>query len=196
MKRILYVMPQISFNLMGGAEIQAIKTLEYINKNNQDYEVKLFNMWKDKIENFDAIHLFGPGSFPSESQSIAQHGKRKNIKIFTSPIFYLSTQEFFGYKNRILMRALWNAYLNLHRGMRIIGPMRFWDQFRSMEEILRMSDCILPNTKAESDFLMNFFNLKPERFKIIPNGVDTSFKYGNASYFEERYGIEDFILFV
>ena len=65
MKRILYVMPQISFNLMGGAEIQAIKTLEYINKNNQDYEVKLFNMWKDKIENFDAIHLFGTGSFPS-----------------------------------------------------------------------------------------------------------------------------------
>lgn len=62
--------------------------------------------------------------------------------------------------------------------------------------MLGMADCILPNSKAECDQLIELFHLPPERFTPIVNGVDDIFfDTVSPQIFREHFGIhEPFVL--
>ena len=73
--KVLYITHLLANNLVGGAQIQIKKTKFYFNKLNCD--VRLFNSWEDKIDNYDIIHLFNPNQFPLESLKILEVCKNK-----------------------------------------------------------------------------------------------------------------------
>lgn len=181
--------------MYGGAETQIMKTFEYINKSGcNHYEVKLFDMWTDAIENYDIVHIFKPTAFPSESYLLSEYAKNKGVKVVVSPIYYFhytpqSIQE------KIVASSKKNliTYRKYFFKNKIIS---YLDPYKSLERVLKNSDAILPNTQEELDLLTKVFNISHKKCHIIPNGVENEFKYGSPHLFKKKYGIDDFILFV
>jgi glycosyltransferase involved in cell wall biosynthesis len=181
----------------GGAEIQLLKTREYINKLDCDVDVTLFNMWRHTIDEYDIIHFFKPKTFPTECASLLQLAKEKNVKTAISPIHFVSSQSIEELSPTFSDAALRRTLFELRRLIFKRGYLKKLNPEKTYELILGLSDIILPNTRASLDFLLDsYHNIAKHRCTVIPNGVDVSFKDGDARLFEERFGIRDFILFV
>lgn len=61
--------------------------------------------------------------------------------------------------------------------------------------IYRNADVLLPNSYEEYYYLQEKFNISND-YKVVANGVNSSFGNGHADSFEKLYGIRDFVLCV
>lgn len=195
MIKVLFVANQMSFNLYGGAETQMIKTFEYINKlSDGKYSIKLFDMWHDDIEECDIVHVFKPTSFSFESLAISKYAKKNGIKVVSSSIFYYDENQ--NEQKDIVLIILSKLLIRFRKRFMKFWPFFYFDPFRHAEAVFNLSDVILPNTKEELRILSSFLNIDTSKCLIVPNGVNSEFKYGNQSLFREKYHLNDFILFV
>lgn len=195
MIKVLFVTHQLSFNKYGGAETQILKTLEKINKlENNSFKVKLYDMWTDSIEDYDIVHIFKPTAFPIESYSIAKYAKDNGVKVVVSPIYYFHNIS----KNmsEMIINSLKERIILCRKYTSKTSPLTYLDPYRHSENLFMISDAILPNTYEELKLLKKVFDIPNEKCHIIPNGVDLEFKYGNSSYFNKNYGLDNFILFI
>ena len=187
---------QATNSLRGGVETQILKTMEYVNRLDGPIEAKLFDMWNDRIEDYDIVHIFGPELFPTESLVISDYAILNNVNVVTSPIAYDSqgyTRDGIG----IIRSGLWKALVSFRTFSSKSDHLQFLDPFRNMQKILKNSDKILPNTKDEQNHLMETFpDIPKDKFTLVPNGVDLRFKNGTSEVFKEEYGIEDFVLYL
>ncbi|MBE3137867.1 MAG: glycosyltransferase family 4 protein [Thermoplasmata archaeon] len=183
-------------SVRGGAETQILKTMDYVNRLEGTIEAKLFDMWNDRIEDYDIVHIFNPEFFPTESLVISDYAKLNNVSVVTSPITYDSQ----GYaRDRLGTVGLgfWKALVSFRRLSSKSNHLQFLDPFRNMRKILKNSDKILPNTKDEQKRMMEIFPEIPEnKFTLVPNGVDLRFKNGTSKVFKDEYGIESFVLYI
>ena len=194
--RVVLVTHQATTSLRGGAETQILKTMEYLNRLDGIVEAKLFDMWNDRIEDYDIVHLFGPELFLSESLVISDYAKLKNVRVVTSPIMY-DSQGYARDRLGIVGSGLWKALISFGRLSSRSKHLQFLDPFRNTKKILNNSDKILPNTRDEQKLLMELFPEIPEKkFALVPNGVDLRFKHGTPMAFKKEFSIEDFILYV
>lgn len=186
--KVLVTTHQAAFNIHGGAEIQIKKTVESLSA--LGVQVRLFNMWEDRIDDFDILHIFNPTMFPYESYFLAKYAKdtKPTIKVAVSPIFWVPYYSHGRIKKSVVLN-MGKLAIALGRIIPYFGP-------RYVKKVLELSDVILPNTTEEQNLVKSLFRLKNKNAKIVPNGVDEEFKYGDPKLFEEKYGIRDFILFV
>lgn len=195
--KVLYVNHQLSFNLCGGAEIQMINTMKSIHSLQDNINIKLFDLWKDKIEDYDIVHIFSPKAFPLESFKIAKYAKDHNVKVIISPVFFQSSGILKETNNSKLPYKFWDFLVNFRNFISKMKFFRFMDPYKYFELTLQLSDAILPNTNDELKFLLNrFSNIPQNKCFLVPNGVDSKFKYGNPELFIDKYNIKDFVLFV
>lgn len=183
--KVLFVTHQLAFNIFGGAEVQMLKTKEHLER--LGVYVKLFDMWNDKIEDYDILHLFSPGLFPYESLSLVRTARKKGVKAVISPIFWFSYKcmSMSSIKKRVAFHKIfWPLTRNIHR------------RYYTLAKLFNEADVLLPNSSAEMKQLIILFRVNPSKFVIVPNGVDPSFKLGDPSLFEKTYGLRDFILYV
>jgi len=183
--KVIFVTHQLAFNYFGGAEVQMLKTKEYLERLGVD--VKLFDMWNDRIADYDILHLFNPNSFPIESLSLIRTAHKKGVKTVISPIFWFSYKyiSMTSIKRRVAFhRIFWPLIRNVHR------------RYYTLAKLFNEADILLPNSSAEMKQLIRLFRVDPSKFVIVPNGVDPSFKLGDPSLFEKTYGLRDFILYV
>lgn len=182
--------------MYGGAETQIIKTLEYINKSRKNkYQVKLFDMWSDSIENYDIIHIFKPTAFPSESYLLTKYAKAKGVKVIVSPIYYFHYSPK-SIDEKIITSVKKHLIFSRKHFFKTIPTLSQANPYKHSEEVLKSSDVILPNTQEELELLTKVFDIESKKCHVIPNGVEIEFKYGNQSLFKEKYGLDNFILFV
>jgi glycosyltransferase involved in cell wall biosynthesis len=154
-------------------------------------------MWRDKIEDYDIIHLFRSMSFPAESVGILQYAKKADVRTAISPIYFSSYAFVREVEGGALRSAIFQSVLRFRKSLSKIEQLQSFDPYKNVEWMLRLSDVILPNTKDELNFLLNTYNnVSKEKCAVVHNGVDTRFKFGDARLFEERFGLRDFILFV
>jgi len=181
--KVAFVTHQLAFNLFGGAEVQMLKTKEHLEE--LGVAVKFFDMWRDRIEDFDIIHIFGPASFPYEAYVFAVKSRERGVKVAVSPIFWLSRRYYMrqSFKRHLLYGLLFPL---ARKAMKI----------RMVEKVLRVADVVLPNSKAETEHLTRLFSLDKSKMTVVPNAADPKFKHADPSLFTEKYGLEDFILFV
>ncbi len=183
--------------MYGGAEVQLLKTKEYINKLDCDVDVTLFDMWRHTIGEYDIIHCFRPMAFSAECASLLQLAKQKNVKTAISPIHFVSSQSIKELSPTFSNAALRRTLFELRRLIFKRGYLKRLNPWKTYELVLSLSDIILPNTRDSLDFLIDsYHNIAKDRCTVIPNGVDLFFKHGDPRLFEERFGIRDFILFV
>jgi glycosyltransferase involved in cell wall biosynthesis len=182
--KVLYFTHPAAFNIFGGAEIQMMKTKRYLEKSGKCF-IKLFDIFCDKLEDYDALHIF---QMSPECLSLFRLAKLKGLKTVLTPIW-------------------WEPY---SRGLQKFGPMafaRFYSNlkiykmitFRELypfKDFLDLADVILPSSEMESMILSHRFRVNPGKFFVVYNGVDDRFAKAEPNLFVEKYGIKDFILYV
>jgi len=181
--KVLFFTYPAALQVTGGGTVQLLKTKEYLEK--LGVSVKLFDQWKDKISDYDLIHIF---SVHSDTLKFLEFVKSINKPVAISTIFWpldefakrekqLKSKE----KFKILTKSLIDKYLTA------LSPTK---------SILDLADILLPNGIAEREIIIEIFGTKRSKFIVVPNGVDKKFANASSKEFERRYGLKDFVLSV
>ena len=182
--KILFTTYLYAFQIFGGAEIQLLKTKEYLDKTG-GCSVKLFDIFNDKISDFDILHNF---LMWESCLPLARIAKKAGKKFVLSPIFIPVDQTLL---QKLKLSSLERLYTNVRQ--RGYFTTRDWHPYK---EFLELADVILPNSEMEANRLSDYFKINRDKFQIIPNGVDERFASGDPNLFVEKYGFENFVLHV
>lgn len=181
--RVLYVSYPSAFQNIGGGEIALLKTKEYLER--LGVAVKLFDMWKDRIEDYDLMHVFGT---VKECLPLIRAANARGTGVITTPIFWSSWKRAFGSYGGPSVKA----ELALRHAVKLAFP-RFPSGRRSM---MLASELILPNSEMERDQIERLFAVPRERMTVVYNGVDSRFAAADPSLWRSRYGSGSFVLSV
>ncbi len=182
MKVAFYVYPT-AFQNAGGGEVQLLKTKEHLEK--LGVFVKFFDIWGDKLRDFDILHVFGS---VKDALPMMEEAKRAGIKIVLSTICWYNWRSAWETPGSWVTRA---AALGRHAG-KVFFPFVPSERKRMME----ISDVLMPNSESEALQLERFFQVPRSKIVIIPNGVDPAFSDAQAEPFIEKYSFRDFVLCV
>ena len=182
MKVVFFSYPA-SFQNVGGGEIVLLKLKEYLE--NLGITVSLFDMWRDKIEDFDILHIFGS---VRDCLGLMRVAKARGVKVAISPIFWSSfqralyTHESMKEKTDLFFRHLTKFMLPTFPSAR-----------RSM---LIEADILFPNSEMEKKQLGRLFWVPMDKMRVIYNAADAKFCDACPEPFFEQFGREPFILSV
>lgn len=182
--QVLYSTYPAAFQILGGAEIQLLKTKEYIEKIG-GCNIKLFDMFKDKLNEYDILHVF---YMQSDSLLLSQMAKRVGTRLVLSPVFWSGRAKIL---ETIGPLALARFYSNM-KTFRFPTVKRLFP----FKNFLDLADIILPNSKIEADMLARNFSIANDKFWVVPNGVDVRFAYADPDLFARKHGIDNFVLYV
>lgn len=181
MRAAFYSYPS-AFQNPGGGEVQLIKTGEYLRK--AGVEVKLFDQWKDKLEDFDILHVFGS---VKDCTGLMAAARNRGVKVVLSPIFWSGLKRALREEGDILKKT---GLLVRHAVKRVFP---YFPSGR--RETMELSDIMLPNSIMEAEQITKLFGISRRKMAVVPNGVDLRFREADAAEFIERYGKKDFILY-
>lgn len=177
-----YVYPS-AFQNPGGGEVQLLKTKEYLEK--RGLEIRLYDQWKDKLKPADVLHVFGSVKY---CFGLMRTAKEVGAKVVLSTICWFDWRSAFHTYPELRQRSL-NVIRHLAK---VLFP---W--VPSMRKgMMGLADLLLPNSQAEADQLVRYFGARPEKIKIIPNGVDSLYEKAEPHPFLARYGLKGFYLSV
>jgi glycosyltransferase involved in cell wall biosynthesis len=147
---------------VGGAEVQAQKTKEFLEK--RGHTVQWFDFGNPSfLQEIDILHAFGTGwhLYP-----FVRHISSR-IPIVISPIFYTHSP---------LKRATYRLAAQI--------PQSYAKTRRSL---LREADALLPNSNAEAAQLANIFGVNPLKTTVVPNGVEQEFLGSEPTLCYKKY---------
>jgi glycosyltransferase involved in cell wall biosynthesis len=164
----------------GGAYIQLINTRLHLKE--FGVAAELFDPWKPLSGGeFDLVHIFGANA---ATYDLAVRLAERKIPFAVSPVFFSLRSP--GYI-RFGIRAA-SVAGRFFRGV--------WTDYGFIARICSLADAVLPNTNAEAQLIIKGMGVAPARVHVIPNGADERFHTADPAMFRERYGIDDFILYV
>lgn len=170
--------PSIPFSLMyGGGETQSVKTVEALKSLGVDIS---FLHWEDVDKKYDLLHVFGAKYWHAPIIDLAVG---RGIPVALSTISYSPPSM------RLSVRsALRSAFTR-------IFPIP--TTHKLCRQLISQADVLLPNSTAESDFLVAHFGVGREKIRVVPNAVDKAFLEGSLDIFREKYKVAgDFVLCV
>jgi glycosyltransferase involved in cell wall biosynthesis len=164
--------------LHGGPSTQLRNTVAHMK--NLGVNVTFHDPWKsvDSVS-ADLFHVFGAniGTYHAVREL---HALR--IPLMVSPIV-------FSLHSPMFVRSAIAATRMLQKFVRGV-----WTDYMFTADICSWAAMVLPNTEKEGELLTKGFGLRPERMRIVPNGVDERFLDADPSLFKKKYGMEKFIL--
>jgi len=182
MKIAFYVYPT-AFQNLGGGEVLLLKTKEYLEK--RGVSVKLFDIWKDKLSDFDILHVFGS---VKDALPMMEEAKLAGIKVVLTTICWYSWRSAWGNYGSIASKAL---ALMRHAA-------KVWFPFipSKRKRMMEIADLLIPNSELEARQLYRYFHVPKMKVRVVPNGVDSVFSEANPEAFIAQYGLKDFVLCV
>lgn len=155
--------PHVPISLIqGGAEVQAIKTKEAIER--EGHQVLWLDLAdKDFIKKIDIIHFFGLSPHLSWWAQLA----KQYLPVVVSPIFYAT-------------QAQYKIFFNILKRFRGTTP-------RKSLQMAHIADALLPNSEAEARQIIKFFKVSPEKIYVVPNGVEKDFIGRDPKRFIKKY---------
>ncbi|MFA5500373.1 MAG: glycosyltransferase [Candidatus Omnitrophota bacterium] len=181
-KVAFFVYPS-AFQNIGGGEILLLKTKEYLEK--EGIQCKLFDIWNDKLENFDILHVIGA---VKDCLGLMATAKNKGVKVVLDPVFFSTFQRAFHEDGGIRRKT----EACLRHLVKIAIP--YFPSAR--RKMMLISDAVIPNSQIELKQLKKLFGISEEKMFVIPNCVDADFEKGDRDLFITKFGIRDFILSV
>jgi glycosyltransferase involved in cell wall biosynthesis len=172
-----------AFQNVGGGEILLLKTKEYLE--NEGVYCKLFDIWSDRLDDFDILHVFGTVKC---CLGLMRTAKNKNIKIAIDPVFFSTLQRAI-YETGGLKRKSAACARHLVKTLFPHFP-------SSRREMMLLADAVIPNSYVELRQLERLFGIPESKMYVVPNCVDSAFENGDKSLFVSKYKIEDFVLSV
>lgn len=157
------MIPYLPLSLVGGGqEVQTRFTMQELQK--LGVEVRIIDYEDPNIFKWpDVIHIF----------DLNNYHVGLGIAAFTDKPIVLSSV---FYEASFLKRKVIQAYQHLPKTL----PAYY-------KKILKSSVFVLPNSQAEADQIQQIYGTNPGKFRVIPNGVDTSVPEGDAERFRSKY---------
>jgi glycosyltransferase involved in cell wall biosynthesis len=187
--RVLYYTDPTAFQIFGGAEIQMLKTKEYLEKMNDNVFVKFFDVFNDKLDEYDILHIF---QMRSDCLSLCKLAKIKGLKIVLSSIYWPETEtwRYTSMIERMLskVRIFYSNFKDYN-----------YPTFKTLypyKDFLEAADVVVPTSRIEAGVLSKEFRINPSRFFPVPVGVEKTFSNARADFFVQKYGLKDFVLFL
>jgi glycosyltransferase involved in cell wall biosynthesis len=182
-RSVLLHAPSFAFQAPGGGENQLVQTGRHLEE--LGWPVRLFCPWTDRLETASVLHLFG---MSREGLELARRARERRTPVVLSPICWFEPVALLhlerGMGRKLKALAAWSA-------RRLIPSLPGWRR-----ELLELCDRILPNSPAEARHLTALFGTDPRRVEVIPNGVLEIFHHASPALFRERFGDDEFVLFV
>ncbi|RLC57210.1 MAG: hypothetical protein DRH89_04020 [Candidatus Cloacimonadota bacterium] len=146
-------------------------------------DVKLFDMWDFnlKLTKDDLVHIFLANI---STYSLAANLKLYGAKYVVNPIIFSNHP---AWKIKL--------YQNLEKPLNKLF-VRSISDYKITNLICNNAEKVLPNTIDEGNLLVNGMNVDKEKMQVIHNGVEKRFAEADASLFQKKYGLKDFILYV
>jgi len=146
-------------------------------------DVRLFDMWDFnlKLTKEDLVHIFLANI---STYSLASNLKLYGAKYVVNPIIYSNHP---AWKLRL--------YQNLEKPLNRLF-IRSISDYKITEFICNNAEKVLPNTIDEGNLLVDGMNVNRDKIQVIHNGVERRFAEADATLFQKKYGLKDFILYV
>ncbi|MEX0609093.1 MAG: glycosyltransferase family 4 protein [Balneolaceae bacterium] len=178
--KVGYIAPTSIAAVNGGVRTQALNTIEHVKQ--LDVETVLLSSWsKIEEEKLDLIHIFAA---TIENVGISDSLKSLGIPSVLSPVFYSN------HKASFIKTAL--AFEKVGR---LFGS-GIRSDFSIKNQLCHQADLLLPNTTEEAKIIEDSFGIPPAKIHVIPNGVEERFSSADKHLFVDKFGIQDFVLFV
>lgn len=183
MIKVLFFTYPSAFQNIGGGEILLLKRKEYLEK--EGVYCRLFDMWSDKLDDFDILHVFGT---VKECLGLMQTAKNKKMKIVIDPVFFSTFQRAMHEHGGPLKKAEACA--------RHLTKVVFPYFPSSRRKMMFLADAVIPNSNVELRQLERLFGIQASKMHVIPNCVDPAFEFGDRNLFASKYDLKDFVLSV
>ncbi len=177
-----YVYPS-AFQNPGGGEVLLLKTKEYIEK--QGVEIKLFDLWNDRLKKNDLLHVFGS---VKEAFGLMATAKAIGTKIVHSPIIWYNWSSSLGIEYALKERVLCLG----RQAVKTFAP--FIPSTR--KKMMETADVVLAGSEMEAEQISRYFLVPEAKIKAVPYGADEYFAFAKPDTFIKKYGDKDFILCV
>jgi len=174
-----------AFQSPGGGEVLLLKTKEFLTKDKVN--VKFFDSWNDKLENYDIFHNFG---LSSNCYDLINSAYSKKVPIVVTPIYSWPSLRF-ALKSGSNLKERFNL-----TSYAIINNNYLFNKFTVVKKILDKANKILPDSQVEADLLIKRYKLSKNKFHPVPCGVDERFYEAKDKEFVKKYGLKDFVLYV
>lgn len=135
----------------------------------KSYKVNLFNKWEHSLDDYDILHLF---KVSFEYWNLIKYAKSKGMRIVLSAVIPLSGS------TKIKLDLLLCRLLHLHSA-------NFFTK-KNFEVV----DVIVTETGREKQFIIDVFNISPDKIVVIPNGISLNFEVADAGLFCDNYDIK------
>jgi glycosyltransferase involved in cell wall biosynthesis len=180
---VLLHAPSFAFQAPGGGENQLVQTGRHLE--GIGIPVRLFSAWTDRLETARLLHLFG---MSREGLELARVAKARGLPVVLSPIYWYEPLALAALEPNLVRQlaslAVW--------GLRLVAPrIPSWRR-----ELLTLADLVLPNSLSEATQLIRLFGVAPERVRAVPNGVLSTIASASPKLFQERWGVDPFVLTV
>jgi glycosyltransferase involved in cell wall biosynthesis len=181
--RVAFFVYPSAFQNIGGGEILLLKTKEYLEK--EGIYCKLFDMWNDRLDSFDILHVIGA---VKDSLGLMVTAKNKGLKIILDPVFFSTFQR--------ALHEHGSPQRKIEASARHLAKILFPFFPSSRRKMMMLADAVIPNSRVEAGQLARLFRIPKDKMYVIPNCVDASFEFYDKDIFISKYGIRDFILSV
>ncbi len=159
-----------AFQNIGGGEILLLKLQQYLTR--AGVEVKFFDIWKDRVEDYDVLQVFGS---VKDCLGLVRVANARNVPVATLPILWSDPKHT---PLRHWIKTIYPAYPSERR------------------ELLVRSDILFPNSELEKKQIARLFAIPEAKMTVVYNGVDPAFQNADPTLFLSRYGNEPFVLSV
>ncbi len=175
--------PSAAFQAPGGGENQLIQTSRHLE--DLGLAIRPFCSWGDRLEDARLLHLYG---MSREGLELARVAKGRGVPVAVSPICWFEPRALAA-----LAPSRTRAAIDLAKWLsrRALPALPDWRR-----HLLALADAILPNSRAESAQLQGLFGADPRKIHVVSNGVDPRFARADPIAFRERFGDEEFVLYV
>ena len=153
-------------NRAGGVGVKIKKTAQNLGGK---LDVKLFDKWTDKIEDYDVLHIFKTSI---DAYGEISYAKKKKVKVVVSATVNSEP----GLKPRI------NRIIAICTGQK--------NSYAIIKKTLVLADAVICETEKEKDFVSRFFSIGKEKIFVIPCALDAKREDINAEYFRDNTGIQ------
>ena len=145
------------------------KVMNYLTESKKmGYQFKPFNMWSDKITDYDIVHYF---ALKPEFYEHMMFAKRLGKKIVISSIVSIRSTQ------KIKQSIFIGKYFKIH------------NNFDLQYKMLLAADAIVTETAKEKKFIVDAYGIETSKIHVIPNGVSEEIAEGDPSILKGKLGI-------
>ncbi len=130
-------------------------------------DVKMFDKWNDRFQDFDVLHVFKIGT---DRYEMIKAAKKAGMKIAISTVIPVED-------------------ISVHlRISRLLGKLPLMTGFKYIKLALEFGDVLLPQSTIEKDYIHELYSTDINKMIVMPNGCNYDYKEKNDCFIK-KYGI-------